>query len=211
MISVPVMSLPTATTPVRMAPVTVSLSLDGAVAAPVGAAETATGVALAPSPKGAVILFDGSNLDAWQTASGHSAPWKVAEGESVEAGGRSRIGDINPGTQHASEFAPRVLARPGHMIMERLIADTAASTHVGVFRRFEIMRHWHDAPPADAAPMIGSDGLHMTDRGYYCLAAELAEALAGNWRAHRDAARRAQTAAFSEPGGRVKSGPAVAP
>ena len=109
------------------------------------------------------------------------------------------------------QFAPRVLARPGHMIMERLIADTAASMHVGVFRRFEIMRHWHDAPPADAVPMIGSDGLHMTDRGYYCLAAELAEALAGNWRAHRDAARRAQTAAFSEPGGRAKSGPAVAP
>jgi len=32
-----------------------------------------------------------------------------------------------------------------------------------------------------AEAMIGPDGLHMTDRGYFCLAANLAEALAGNW------------------------------
>ena len=29
--------------------------------------------------------------------------------------------------------------------------------------------------------MIGPDGLHMSDRGYHCLALELAEALAANW------------------------------
>jgi lysophospholipase L1-like esterase len=109
------------------------------------------------------------------------------------------------------QYAPRVLARPGHVVMERLIADTAKSERVGVFRRFEIMRHWHDASSADSAPMIGSDGLHMTDRGYRCLAAELAEALAVNWRVQRDAVRRAQTAAVSRSGGRAAAGTAVSP
>jgi len=109
------------------------------------------------------------------------------------------------------QYAPRVLARPGHVIMERLIADTAKSERVGVFRRFDIMRHWHDTSAADAAPMIGSDGLHMTDRGYHCLAAELAEALAVNWQLHRDAARRAQTVAVARPGARAGTGTAIAP
>jgi hypothetical protein len=38
--------------------------------------------------------------------------------------------------------------------------------------------------------MVGADGLHMTDAGYGCLAAELAKALAGNWETHRRTAQR---------------------
>jgi lysophospholipase L1-like esterase len=109
------------------------------------------------------------------------------------------------------QYAPRVLARPGHVVMERLIAEAAASTHVGLFRRFELMRYWHDTPLTEAAPMIGPDGLHMTDRGYYCLAAELADALADNWRAHREAARRARTVAVSGSANKTVSARAVAP
>ena len=109
------------------------------------------------------------------------------------------------------QYAPRVLARPGHVIMERLIAEAAASMQVGLFRRFELMRYWHQTPLAAAAPMIGPDGLHMTDRGYHCLAAELAEALSANWRAHRDATRRAQTAAMSGGVGKAAAAGAAAP
>ena len=64
--------------------------------------------------------------------------------------------------------------------MERLLANTAKLAGVGLFRRFEIMRHWQEQAAADSA-MIGPDGLHMTDRGYHCLAVKLAEALAANW------------------------------
>ena len=49
------------------------------------------------------------------------------------------------------QYAPRVLARPAHAEMERLIAEAAKSGQVGLFRRFEIMRHWQAAQPADAA------------------------------------------------------------
>ena len=81
------------------------------------------------------------------------------------------------------QYAPRVLGRPGLGEMVRLIADIAKEARIGLFRRFEIMR-WQAAQP-DAPAMIGADGLHMNDRGYGCLAAELAESLAANWQAHQ--------------------------
>jgi acyl-CoA thioesterase-1 len=81
------------------------------------------------------------------------------------------------------QYAPRVLGRPGLGEMVRLIADIAKEARVGLFRRFEIMR-WQAAQP-DAPAMIGADGLHMNDRGYGCLAAELADSLAANWQAHQ--------------------------
>src|SRR3954454_3119082 len=40
------------------------------------------------------------------------------------------------------QYAPRVLAAPSYTVMEKLIAETAERTQVGLFRRFEIMRHW---------------------------------------------------------------------
>lgn len=106
------------------------------------------------------------------------------------------------------QYAPRVIARPAYAEMEQLIANVAKSAQVGLFRRFEIMLHWQAAQPADAPKMIGPDGLHMTDRGYFCLAANLAEALAANWWSREDAEERA-------PAGRVAglagSRPASAP
>ena len=82
------------------------------------------------------------------------------------------------------QYAPRVLARPAWAEMERLIADIAREAHVGLFRRFEIMREWDRTRQLSPAPMIGPDGLHMTDASYACLANQLAEALAWNWWSH---------------------------
>ena len=74
--------------------------------------------------------------------------------------------------------------------MERLLANLAKREHVGLFRRFALMRYWQAAQPDESPTMIGSDGLHMTDRGYFCLAADLAEALARNWRSSQAMAQR---------------------
>jgi len=82
------------------------------------------------------------------------------------------------------QYARRVLARPAWSEMERAIAEIARRSHVGLFRRFEIMQEWDRTQQLAPAPMIGPDGLHMTDASYGCLASQLAEALAWNWWSH---------------------------
>jgi acyl-CoA thioesterase I len=88
------------------------------------------------------------------------------------------------------QYAPRVIERRSYAAMEQLIAEIAHHTGVGLFRRFALMQHWHAAQQPESPRMVGADGLHMTDAGYGCLAAELAKALAGNWETHRRTAQR---------------------
>lgn len=90
------------------------------------------------------------------------------------------------------QYAPRVLARPASAEMERMIADLAKRTRVGLFRRFEIMQEWDRTQQLAPASSVGPDGLHMTDAGYACLANQLAEALASNWRSRDKLARSPQ-------------------
>jgi acyl-CoA thioesterase-1 len=92
------------------------------------------------------------------------------------------------------QYAPRVLDRSAFSVMEDLIADTADEAHVGLFRRFALMRYWERTHPVDAPPLIGTDGLHMTDAGYACLASDLAVALEANWQSEEKLARRAHGA-----------------
>jgi Domain of Unknown Function (DUF1080) len=71
--------------------------------------EPAASPATTPAPKDAVILFDGTNLDAWQSSEGGAAKWKVMGGfMEVEPGtGRietkAKFGDIQ---LHAEWAAP---------------------------------------------------------------------------------------------------------
>jgi acyl-CoA thioesterase I len=87
------------------------------------------------------------------------------------------------------QYAPRVLERRASAEMERIIAEIAHRTHVGLFRRFEIMEEWDHTHQLAPAAMIGPDGLHMTDASYACLAGQLAEALAANWLSHAKLAK----------------------
>ena len=61
------------------------------------------------------------------------------------------------------QYAPRVLARPATAEMERLIAEVAQSTRVGLFRRFEIMQHWERDASARAC-LAGRPGRAAYDR-----------------------------------------------
>jgi len=88
------------------------------------------------------------------------------------------------------QYAPRVIERPAYAAMEELIGETAEHARVGLFRRFALMRFWQRRHAPDAPAMIGADGLHMTDAGYGCLAADLAAALESNWRPDEKLARR---------------------
>jgi acyl-CoA thioesterase I len=68
------------------------------------------------------------------------------------------------------QYAPRVIAKPTCDGMVSLIAATAKAEHVGIFHRFELMRHWYDAEHLPFEAFVSQDGLHMNDWSYACLA-----------------------------------------
>jgi acyl-CoA thioesterase I len=90
------------------------------------------------------------------------------------------------------QFVPKVIAKPEAEGMVRLIATTATSTKVNVFRRFAIMRHWREREGMNFDTFTSSDGLHMNDWGYGCWAKLLCTAIS-------DAATRAVTSAHAAP------------
>lgn len=77
------------------------------------------------------------------------------------------------------QYAPEIVADPDHGEMERILADVARKEKAGLFRRFEIMRHWRASSLAATDAMLSSDGLHLSDLGYRCLGRALAQAILG--------------------------------
>ena len=73
------------------------------------------------------------------------------------------------------QFAPRVIAKPETQGMEDQIALAAKEESVDLFRRFALMRHWHDVQhiPFDVF-RLRRTSLHMNDWGYACVAKLLA-------------------------------------
>lgn len=62
------------------------------------------------------------------------------------------------------------------------LSTIAAANRVPVLRRYEVMKHWLESGQMTGAEMIDPDGLHLTDRSYFCLgrtAAHMVAALAG--------------------------------
>jgi len=76
------------------------------------------------------------------------------------------------------QYAPRVLAKPHVEGMVSLIATAAKIENVGLFHRFELMRHWYEDDHLPFATFVSADGLHMNDWSYACLAKALALAIA---------------------------------
>jgi acyl-CoA thioesterase I len=76
------------------------------------------------------------------------------------------------------QFAPRVLARPMHLPIVDSISAVANDMRVAVFRRFAVMRHWISSGQYKIDDIISSDGLHMNDVSYTCIARLLADSLA---------------------------------
>jgi len=76
------------------------------------------------------------------------------------------------------QFAPKVIAKPEAERMVDLISATAKREDVDVFRRFEVMRHWHDVDNLSFEAFVSPDGLHMNDWSYACMAKGLGNAIA---------------------------------
>jgi hypothetical protein len=75
------------------------------------------------------------------------------------------------------QYAPRVLARPNYETMVSLIEQTARIETVGLFRRFALMRHWHEVERIPVSSFVSADELHMNDFSYACVARALGMAI----------------------------------
>jgi acyl-CoA thioesterase I len=71
------------------------------------------------------------------------------------------------------QFAPKVTVKQGAARTVELIASTAKREDINLFPRFELMKRWHDVDHMDFSAFISSDGLHMNDWSYGCLAKAL--------------------------------------
>ena len=76
------------------------------------------------------------------------------------------------------QYAPKVIAKPEAGKMVELIAATAKSENVDLFRRFAVMKRWYDVEHMGFETYVSPDGLHMNDWSYACMAKVLGRAIA---------------------------------
>jgi lysophospholipase L1-like esterase len=76
------------------------------------------------------------------------------------------------------QFAPKVIAKHDVKPMLQLISSIAKEENVGLFRRFAVMKRWHDEDRLQFETFVAADGLHMNDWSYACMAKGLAAAIA---------------------------------
>jgi acyl-CoA thioesterase I len=91
------------------------------------------------------------------------------------------------------QYAPKVLAKSEAAGMVEQIALAAKEQNVDLFRRFEVMRNWHEVQHLGFDVFVSPDRLHMNDWGYACWAKLIGAAIA-------DAATRPIAAATAQSG-----------
>jgi lysophospholipase L1-like esterase len=115
----------------------------------------------------------------WQTGSNQA----LRSGNIKEFAATLREGISRLKAAHADivlmdpQFAPRLLARPLHPFIVASISAVANEMKVAVFKRFAVMQHWVSSNQYRAEDIISSDGLHMNDVSYGCIARLLADSL----------------------------------
>ncbi len=75
------------------------------------------------------------------------------------------------------QYAPAVLSLPNEDDYIGAMQEIAKEMHVGLFRRFHIMRYWLQEESLPFAHFINSDGLHLNDFGYRCIGRIFARSL----------------------------------
>lgn len=75
------------------------------------------------------------------------------------------------------QFAPKVIAKADAPKMVELLAAKAHQYRVNLFRRFAVMRHWHQSQGIAFDTFVSPDQLHMNDWSYACVAKVLSAAI----------------------------------
>jgi acyl-CoA thioesterase-1 len=115
----------------------------------------------------------------WQTGSNQALRSEDNEGYSITI--REGISRLKAASADIvlmdPQFAPRLIARPTHQLIVDSIGAVANDMKVAVFRRFAVMRHLISSDQYTIEDIISSDGLHMNDVSYSCIARLLADSL----------------------------------
>jgi lysophospholipase L1-like esterase len=88
------------------------------------------------------------------------------------------------------QFSPRIVDQVRYQRFVAIIGEVGAKMRVPVFSRFAMMRAWGAKSAAALNATLSSDGFHMDDQGYACLA----KALAGDIAEEREAVGRSAAA-----------------
>jgi acyl-CoA thioesterase-1 len=75
------------------------------------------------------------------------------------------------------QYVPKVIFRPTVQAMVGGLETEARAETVGVFHRYELMRHWRETEHLPFEKFVSADGLHMNDWGYDCFARNLARTI----------------------------------
>jgi hypothetical protein len=70
-----------------------------------------------------------------------------------------------------------VIASPETEGMIEIQKGLGTEDSIPVFRRYELMKQWHDAKKLPFEAFTAPDRLHMNDWGYKCFAERLADAI----------------------------------
>jgi acyl-CoA thioesterase-1 len=89
------------------------------------------------------------------------------------------------------QYAPKVIIKPDAPGMVALLRQAAADADIPVFRRWDIMRRWHDVDNVPFESVLSPDGLHQNDWSYACVAKLLAISIADAARSPAMASARA--------------------
>ena len=75
------------------------------------------------------------------------------------------------------QFYPTVKDPVRYERFVKIIETVGTETGTPVLSRYKLMKDWAEKAPNDLRTMLSSDGFHMSDRGYACLATAMARAV----------------------------------
>lgn len=107
----------------------------------------------------------GGDLDAFRAM--------VGEGIRMVKQAKTPLAILDP------QFFPSVRDSDNYKRFVAVVGEVAQRESVPVFNRYETMREWHESDAEAFKAALWTDGFHMSDAGYDCLARDMANALVG--------------------------------
>jgi lysophospholipase L1-like esterase len=115
--------------------------------------------------------------------------WQVGTNDAVKGGDEGRFSDLlRQGIDAAQavgvevllvdqQYFPAIEDLGRYERFVRLVGTAGAAEQVPVFSRYRLMKAWGERSPDVLGSMLSSDGFHMGDRGYDCMAQLIADSL----------------------------------